>query len=218
MLSAENSTLGRLSITLQNYEQNASSREKPMLMVELIYTALSISQGNFEVEEEMCSMYMAATQMFHLRTQHHKRASTMRARTVTLWQGGLNDQMLAKSLETEISGMISRLQKVEKIFSVYCWNLLRDSYAVALPSLKSTLTGDIDLLNSRTNIQKGSLWLKAAFQSSASGYNSWLLGLLEVCLARRLRLPRPIKGHRGGPPKGPLPPGVARLGCARIQV
>lgn len=36
------------------------------------------------------------------------------------------------------------------------------------------------------------------------------------CLARRPCLPRPIKGHRGGPPKGPLPPGVGGLEGARI--
>lgn len=184
-LSAENSTLGQLWITLQNYMENASSHEKPMLMVELIYIALYISQTSFEAEEQMFSMYTASTQMFHLRTLHHKRASTMRARMATLWQGGLEDQMLARSLELEITGMISLLQKVERNFFNYCTRMLQDSYAVALPNLKSTLIGNIGQIEFHTNTQRATSWYKTLFLSSAHGYKGYLTGLAEVSLARQ---------------------------------
>jgi len=191
---------------LRNYAENASSPEKPMLMVELIYTALSISNENFEVDVQMYSMYMAATQMFHLRTLHHKRASTTRARMVSLWLGDLQDQMLAKSLELEITGMISYVQKVERIFSTYCARLLQDSYAVASPSLRSTLTGSIDQIASHTNTQRATSWYRTLFLSSASGYRAYLQGLQEVS-ARRQGGPPGTKssGSRSACSRGPPP-------------
>ena len=76
--------------------------------------------------------------------------------------GGLQDQMLAKSLEVETCGMISWLQKVETSFLDYSWNLLRSSYAAASHNLRSTLTGDTALFRNRTSTQQGLSWYRHA--------------------------------------------------------
>ena len=183
-LSAGTSTLGRLMNTLDNYAQNASSREKPMLTVELTYIALSISDQseNSDPEGAMCSMSTACTLIFHLRTQHHRRVSTMRARMVTLWQGGLEDQMLAKSLETEVAGMISWLQRVERSFTNSVWSLIRDHCVSRSDNYKSTLTGVIEMCQRHINIQKTSDVYMMTFQSLVDGYSKYLECLYQVSI------------------------------------
>ena len=208
ILSAATSTLGRLMNTLDNYEQNASSQEKPMLMVEITYIALLISEENTEAENPLLSMSLASTRMFHLRTQHHKRVSTMRARMVTLWQGGLQDQMLAKSLEVEVAGMISSLQRVEKSFLASAWSLILDHYAYLSGAYKSIPTGSIERIRSHINIQKGSNAYTMIFQSLVAGYSEFLKGLYVVSLAPRRGDPPGTKssGSRYASSRGPSPP------------
>ena len=95
------STGGKLVTILLNLEQNASSQEKPMLMVEFIYTLLSISGPNVNSGRAgaMYSMLEASTQTFHQRTVHHKVASTTRAKMATLSQGDLGDRREALVLD-----------------------------------------------------------------------------------------------------------------------
>ena len=122
--------------------------------------------------------------------------------------GGLQDQMLAKSLEVETCGMISWLQKVETSFLDYSWNLLRSSYAAASPNLRSTLTGDTALSRSRTSTQQGLSWYRTCFLSLASGYRAYLQGIQEVSLARQRGDPPGTKssGSHFVCSRGPPPP------------
>ena len=165
-------------------------------------------EENTEAENPLLSMSLASTRMFHLRTQHHKRVSTMRARMVTLWQGGLQDQMLAKSLEVEVAGMISSLQRVEKSFLASAWSLILDHYAYLSGAYKSIPTGSIERIRSHINIQKGSNAYTMIFQSLVAGYSEFLKGLYVVSLAPRRGDPPGTKssGSRYASSRGPSPP------------
>ena len=104
-----------------------------MLMVELIYTALSISNENFEVDVQMYSMYMAATQMFHLRTTPQA-GFDYACKDGVIVAGGLARPDAGKIARTgDHWHDIVRAESRED-FSTYCARLLQDSYAVASPA------------------------------------------------------------------------------------
>ena len=173
-LSAGTSTAGKLVTTLLNYEQNASSAEKPMLMAELTYTLLSISGGSSDADGPTYSMLTAITQTFHQRTLHHKAASTMRARMVTLSQGNSKDQKAAIELGAAIRGLTSSLAALETSFIQHSWHLLHDLCAPPFLLWKSMPTGDIALIQSRIDTTQSyvSTWIH--FQNCLNGQKSSL--------------------------------------------
>ena len=99
-----------------------------MLMVEFIYTLLSISDPavNSGRAGAMYSMLEASTQTFHQRTVHHKVASTTRAKMATLSQGDLRDRREALNLAQMLTGAQSSLHQLEMSFLQLSWNNLHE--------------------------------------------------------------------------------------------
>jgi hypothetical protein len=128
-----------------------------MLMVELTYTLLLTSAGNSDLDVPASLMSVTITQMSQLRTLHHARVSTMRAKMVTLWQGDWADQNHAIRLSEYIDGMISSLQRVEKSFSKCFWHMIHELYVPALPSSANMPIGAIEKIQSRIDPQR--VWL-----------------------------------------------------------
>lgn len=155
---------------MENFEENASSREKPMLMVELIYTLLSTSAANSDLVVPVSLMSTIVTQMFQLRTLHHVRASTMRAKMVTLWQGDWNDQNRAIVLSDQLDGMISSLQQVERSFSNCFWHMIHELYVPALPSSQSMPIGALGKIQSRIEHQTPWLLMHQRFLNLRNGH------------------------------------------------
>lgn len=170
ILSAGTSTPGRLVTTLENFEENASSREKPMLMVELTYILSLTSAENSDLAVPASLMLTVITQMFQLRTLHHVRASTMRAKMVTLWQGDWNDQNRAIVLSNSLDGMISSLQQVETSFSNSLWHMIHELYVPALPSSANMPTGAIAKIQSRIEPQMTWLLMHQRFLNLRNGH------------------------------------------------
>jgi hypothetical protein len=141
-----------------------------MLMVELIYILLSISAENSDLVVPASLMSAVATQMFRLRTLHHARASTMRARMVSLWQGGWNDQVQALDLSKVIDGMILSLHRIETTFLSLFWNMTHELFVPALPSSQSLPIGDFAKIQSRTNIHRHWLLIYEDFLSLRDGH------------------------------------------------
>lgn len=174
ILSAARSTPGALVITLVNFEENALSQEKPMLMAELTYMLLSILGKGVVSEGPTYSMLMAITQMSLLRTAHHRQVSTTRARMVTLSQGDWNDQLQVLPLHEKITGLTLSLQQTERNFTSVLWSMLHEIYVPALHPSQSMPIGDIEQIQLRIEPQKGYLSLWNTFQSSCHGHKTML--------------------------------------------
>ena len=209
-LSAETSTGGKLVTILLNLEQNASSQEKPMLMVEFIYTLLSISgpDVNSGRAGAMYSMLEASTQTFHQRTVHHKVASTTRAKMATLSQGDLRDRREALNLAQMLTGAQSSLHQLERSFLQLSWNNLHELCAPHSLLWRSTPIGDIGLIQSRISMTATYCSTLIHFQNSLHGHSSTLQDLQNQVSRRtsrrgtppELRVPARASLARGDPP------------------
>ena len=185
-------------------------------MVEFIYTLLSISDPavNSGRAGAMYSMLEASTQTFHQRTVHHKVASTTRAKMATLSQGDLRDRREALNLAQMLTGAQSSLHQLEMSFCS-CHGTISTNYVHLIPSLwRSTLIGDIGLIQSRISMTATYASTLIHFQNSLHGHSSTLQDLQNQ-VSRRT--------SRRGPPElrvpararllaGTLPP----LECTKI--
>jgi len=120
---------------LQNWELSASWHVKIMLMAELTYTLLSISEGSIEQDELTLSMLAVITQTSHHLTAHLKRVSTIRSKMVMLSQGGLErPSRNSVSKTSDVWAEIILAESREEFFSLVS-SLAPRALCTSFPSL-----------------------------------------------------------------------------------
>ena len=177
-------------------------------MVEFIYTLLSISGPNVNSGRAgaMYSMLEASTQTFHQRTVHHKVASTTRAKMATLSQGTWETEGKRWYwTNADWSTIVAAPTRDE--FLQLSWNNLHELCAPHSLLWRSTLIGDIGLIQSRISMTATYASTLIHFQNSLHGHSSTLQDLQnQVVGARRgggppeLRVPARAPLARGDPP------------------
>lgn len=119
-LNAETCPSGMCLTSLSDWELSASSQEKNIKLSAFISTCLLTSDGSFEVERLMYSMYTVGTQTSNLLAEHQRRVTTTQSRMVTSWLAASNglraESDLARIL---ISGLRLRMQRIERHFGAW---------------------------------------------------------------------------------------------------
>jgi hypothetical protein len=178
-LSAETSTPLRLATILQNWELSASWHVKIMLMAELTYTLLSISEESIEQDELTLSMLAVITQTSHHLTAHLKRVSTIRSKMVMLSQGGLKDQAEIQFQRLVMSGLKSSWQKVERNFFLSSVHLLLELCVPPSPAYQSMPIGSIAWIQSRIDPTHSLCSILLEHQNCLTGHMTLLMQLEE---------------------------------------
>nr|UQB76455.1 replication associated protein [Flumine genomovirus 6] len=122
-LNAESLMVSSLWTTFRRWEASVSWQEKVTRMGDFTYTCFAISDGSFEVEKLMYSMWQVSTQTLNLLEEHQRRDSIIRSRMET---SSVEDSVVQRGRAEEemgrlyLAGLRSRVQAVETSFGNWC--------------------------------------------------------------------------------------------------
>lgn len=133
--------------SFHHWEQSASLDESIMRMEEFTSTCLSTSDGSFDHEEQMYSMWTVSTQTSSLLEAHQQKDTTTRLRMETLSAEASNDPKKSPA-ELEIARLIQnglqlRVRHVEKSFGRFATSWIRNRLRATSVLCKSTPTGNL---------------------------------------------------------------------------
>lgn len=131
--------------SLHHWEQSASLDESVTRMEDFTSTCLSTSNGSFDHEELMFSMWTVSTQTSRLLVAHQTRDTTTRLKMETLCAETSPDRSPA---ELEIARLIRtglqlRARNVEKSFGRFATSWIRSRLRATSILCKSTPTGNL---------------------------------------------------------------------------
>jgi hypothetical protein len=129
--------------SFQAWERSASSAESITNLRAFISTLSLISDGSFEVERRIYSMWTIATQTSNLLEEHQRKVTTMRSRMETLWAGGLRDQYRAEVEMARLltSGLELRVRRIEMSFGHFATSWIQKLLPVLSVNSRSTPIG-----------------------------------------------------------------------------
>lgn len=204
---------GLYTTLLHHFQLSVSLDERATLMEVLISTLSWISDDASTSGTLDASMLTASTRIYNHAVEHLKRCSTMRSRTETLLREASVPSSTIRFRDLTLSGLESQMHQLWMSFGTLFESWHHERFVATTNRCGPMPTGTIDpqLLHTST-LRPFSLALRE-FRNSMNGYVTICLELVGNYLARRPMLPRPIKGHRGGPPQGdPPPPGSRARG------
>lgn len=143
--SAGTSIPGELWNAFHHWELSASLDESITRMEDFICTCTSSSNGAFEVEKLISSMWTVGTRTLAVLREHQRRITTTQSRMEMLslegWSGRNRAQWeLGRLL---ISGLESRRQRIETNFGNWCINWIPKLLCATSTVSPAMLTGDL---------------------------------------------------------------------------
>ena len=144
-LNAMDWTPSELWSAFHHWELSASSAESVTRMEDFIFTCSQTSDGSFEVERLIYSMWTVGTQTLSLLREHQRRAMTTQSRMETLcaegWVGRNRAEVEMGRLL--LSGLELRKRRVETNFGNWCMNWIPKLLHARSTHSASMLTGDL---------------------------------------------------------------------------
>lgn len=108
-----------------------------------IYTCLSTSDGSFEVEGLMFSMWAIGTQTLRLLGDLRGRRTTMQSRMATSSVEVQNDRAEGEVRRLILSGLSLRVRRIERSFGDFCLSWIRKLLPVLSRHSASSPTGNL---------------------------------------------------------------------------
>jgi len=206
-------THGLFTTLSSQYQLSASSEEKITLMGVFISTLSWISADAWTSATLDGLMLKATTRTYNHAVAHLKRCATMRSKTETLLQEGSTPSSTIQFRELTLSGIELQMRRLLMSFGNLLDNWLHERFSATSTPFGPSQSGTIDPRQLHTSTPETFESTHREHLNLMRGYVTTCLELVRNYLARRPMLPRPIKGHRGGPPQGgPPPPGSRAQG------
>jgi len=155
--NVESLTLSELWIAFQNWQGNVSLDESLTLMEEFTCIASSTSDGSFEVEKLMYSMWEVSTQTLAALVAIRKRATITQSRMETLYAEGLPDPHLRCEVEMALliqNGLRLHRLKIETSFGNWCTSWILRVQQLLFPNFRNTAIGNLRLMLPRMSHQQ----------------------------------------------------------------
>lgn len=165
--------------SFHHWERSASLDESVMRMEAFTSTCLSTSDGSFDHEEQMYSMWTVSTQTCRLLAEHQTRDTITRSRMETLSAEVLNDPTTSPA-ELEIArlirnGLKSRVRHLEMSFGRFATSWIRNRLRATSILCQSTPTGNLQrclpCMSHHTELKAS----RAAWTEEIIGYNNLVL-------------------------------------------
>lgn len=137
---------GQCLTTLAHWELSASLDESITRISDFIFTCLQTSDGSFEVERLIYSMYVVGTQTSNVLGEHRRRVTTTQSRMATSWQAALNGRFPAQ-LDLGrllIRGLRLRVRRLEENFGNFARSWIQRLCAVHSASCRNTPIGGLN--------------------------------------------------------------------------
>lgn len=172
--------LSQLWNAFRIWERSVSLDESITKLEDFISTCFAISDGSFEVERQIYSMYMVVTQMSRLLRAHLNRAVNTQSRMAILSVEDLSTQSSSAELEMGrlvIHGLRLRVRRIENRFGNYAMHWIPRLLRLLSLHLANTVTGNMQL-QFQSTVTLRDLDLKAEqVMAEINGYYSLELDL-----------------------------------------
>lgn len=158
-----------------HWELSASLQESVTRMGDFIYTSSQISDGSFEVERSIYSMWTVGTRTSNLLGEHLRRVTTTQSRMEMLLREAWSDPSGRAELELGrllIDGLKLRVRRIERHFGNFAMSWIQRVLRVHSDSLQNTRTGNIERCLPSMSHQEDLNLLAEMLTEEMSGYAS----------------------------------------------
>jgi len=144
------STLSELWTSFQDWQGNVSLDESITRMVDFTSMFFATSDGSFEAEELMYSMWTESIQMLSRLMALQKRDSITRSRMATLY-AEVSDGLAGHHAEISmgrliLSGVGLRKQRLETSFGNWCTSMIQELQSLLFPHFRNTAIGNFNIM------------------------------------------------------------------------
>lgn len=165
--------------SFHHWEQSASLDESITRMEEFTSTCLSTSDGGFDHEDLMYSMWEVSTRTSSLLREHQTRDTNTRLRMETLYAEDSQNPTASRA-EVEIARLIRnglklRVRQVETSFGRYATNWIRNRLRATSILCRSTPTGNLLRCLPCTSARMTLRASRAEWTEEMIGYNNLVL-------------------------------------------